>query len=374
MNVLHVSNYLYPHIGGIEQTARDILNCLSGTVEQRVICFNGDKEDKTDEVDGVKVVRCGTLAKVSSQAISSSFNKRLKEQFEEFKPDAVVFHFPNPFEAHYLLKRLKKYPDCKLILWWHLDITKQKFLGKLFKGQTLKLLKRADKIIATSPNYISGSPFLTDNRQKCMVIPSCINENRLACTEASQTKTAEIKKENQDKIICFAIGRHVEYKGFEYLIKASKLLDDGIKIYLGGEGKLTEELKSLAYGDAKIEFLGKLSDDEVVAYMSACDVYCFPSITKNEAFGLALAEALYFGKPAVTFTIDGSGVNYVSLNGVTGLEVKNSDEEELANAIKKLAQDKELRLKLGSAGRQRVKDLFTFEKFKENVLKLFAEI
>ncbi|MBD5584259.1 MAG: glycosyl transferase, partial [Clostridia bacterium] len=96
MKILHVSNYLYPHIGGIEQTARDILNCLAGEAEQRVICFNGDKNKKdiTDEVDGIKVVRCGTLAKVSSQAISSSFNKCLKQQFKEFKPDVVVFHFP----------------------------------------------------------------------------------------------------------------------------------------------------------------------------------------------------------------------------------------------------------------------------------------
>ena len=57
----------------------------------------------------------------------------------------------------------------------------------------------------------------------------------------------------------------------------------------------------------------------------ACDVFCFPSVTKNEAFGIALAEGMYFGKPAVTFTIPGSGVNYVNLDGVTGIECKNAD-------------------------------------------------
>ena len=45
-------------------------------------------------------------------------------------------------------------------------------------------------------------------------------------------------------------------------------------------------------------------------------IFCFPSITRNEAFGIALAEAMYCGKPAVTFTIEGSGVNFVSLDGV----------------------------------------------------------
>lgn len=56
------------------------------------------------------------------------------------------------------------------------------------------------------------------------------------------------------------------------------------------------------------------------AYLSAMDIFCFPSITKNEAFGLALAEGMYYSKPAITFTIDGSGVNFVSLNGI--LELK----------------------------------------------------
>lgn len=50
-------------------------------------------------------------------------------------------------------------------------------------------------------------------------------------------------------------------------------------------------------------------------------MFAFPSVTKNEAFGVALAEAMYCYTPAVTFTIEGSGVNWVNLNGITGIEV-----------------------------------------------------
>ena len=371
MRVLHIPNYIFPHIGGIEQTARDIINSLGENTQQRVVCFNSGKKDVTDEVDGVPVVRCGTAVKVSSQAISFSMKRNMKRQFREFKPEVAVFHYPNPFEARYLLKQLKKYPNCKLVLWWHLDITKQKLLGKLFVKQTKKLLKRAYKVVATSPNYVQHSPFLSSVREKCVVIPSCINENRLAVSEEIMARADELRNQNEGKTVCFAIGRHVEYKGFEYLIKASALLQDGYKIYIGGEGDLTPKLKQLASGDSKIEFLGKLSDGEMKAYMSACDIYCFPSITKNEAFGLALAEAMYFGKPAVTFTIDGSGVNYVSLNGITGLEAENRNEKEYAECIVALANDKELRGKLGAAATERAKELFTFERFKENVVGLF---
>ena len=88
-------------------------------------------------------MRAGCFAKISSQSLSFSYKKLLKREFKEFAPDVVVFHYPNPFAAHYLLKRLKKAPKTKLILYWHLDITKQKILGKLFKGQNIRLLERA---------------------------------------------------------------------------------------------------------------------------------------------------------------------------------------------------------------------------------------
>ena len=101
---------------------------------------------------------------------------------------------------------------------------------------------------------------------------------------------------------------------------------------------------------------------------------CFPSITKNEAFGLALAEGMYFGKPAVTFTIPGSGVNYVNINGETGLECNNSDYKEYADALDKLIVDENLRYKYGEAARKRVLDNFTKEVFYRNFMTLITEL
>ena len=374
MKILHIPNYMYPHIGGIEQTARDIINSVPEGAQQRVICFGHERGDKVDKVDGVDVVRADCFAKVFSQSLSFSYERLLKKQFAEFCPDTIVFHYPNPFVAHILLKQLKKHPECRLVLWWHLDITKQKLLGKFFNSQTEKLLNRACKVITTSPNYMQSSPFLSRYKEKCTVIPSCINGERLKEDKNSLAAAKRIREQNRDKIICFAVGRHVEYKGYEYLIKASAQLEDEYAVYLGGEGELTEKLKKLAAGDKKITFLGRISDEELKAYMSACDIYCFPSITKNEAFGLALAEAMSFVKPAVTFTIEGSGVNYVNLKDVTGLEVENRNAEAFAQAIKTLGEDKKLRARLGKNAAKRVDELFTFARFRENVIQLFQSL
>ena len=164
------------------------------------------------------------------------------------------------------------------------------------------------------------------------------------------------------------------YKGMTYLIQASKHLDDSFAVLIGGKGELTESLKKEAQGDHKVEFLGRVSDEDLIAYMLACDIFAFPSITKNEAFGIAMAECMYFSKPAVTFTIPGSGVNYVNLDGVTGIECPNGDTKAYASALKKLADDESLRSKMGQAAKQRVLDNFTFDIFKDNIKNMIAEL
>lgn len=370
--ILHISKYYYPFYGGTEQTARDCVYALKDEYEQRVIAFNEKKGDQQLFVDGVKVYKCGCFAKVSSQSLSFSYEKVLHNLLNEFKPNIVIFHYPNPFVAASLLKIIKS--EQKLIIYWHLDITRQKFLREFFRIQNKRLLERADKIIATSPNYIEGSYWLKNVKDKCIVIPSCINVERMQITETIERMASEIRKENVGKTICIAVGRHTEYKGFKYLIQASKLLDDSFRIYITGTGKETKNLYKEAVGDKKITFTGKVEDEELKALILAADIFCFPSITKNEAFGLALAEGMYYEKPAVTFTIPGSGVNYVCLNGENGIEVENRNIEQYAEALRKLAKDEIMRKKYGKAGKERVKENFLNTQFYKNIKGLIKEV
>lgn len=371
--ILHISKYYYPYVGGTEQIARECVQALKDKCEQKIIAFNDSREDEKTYVDDVEVFKCGSFIKVASQSISKTYKEHLHKIIREYDPDIIVFHYPNPFVASLLLRELKG-KKTKLVLYWHLDIIKQKFLKKIFISQNRKLIERADKIIATSPNYIEGSEWLSKVKNKCVVIPNCINVNRMKITNEIEKKSEEIKKENIGKTICLAVGRHTEYKGFEYLIKASKKLDSNYKIYITGEGELTDKLKKLSQDDKKIVLTGKINDDDLKALILACDIFCFSSITRNEAFGLALAEAMYYGKPAITFNIPGSGVNYVCINGENGIEVENKNVEAYSAAIKKLAKDADLRKKYGAEAKKRIENNFLSENYKNNILKFFENM
>lgn len=383
--VLQIVCYYYPHIGGIEQVARDVANALakSDDVEQKIICFNEDAQDGNhvchrketvhDYIDGVEVIRCGCIAKAASQSFSLTYPGELKRVMNSFKPDIIVFHYPNPYLAQFLLNYKKR--DFKLVVYWHLDITKQKILKKLFHFQNLSLIKRADKIIGATPMHINESAYTKYFGNKKEVLPYMIDERSLVISYEEIQRAEQIREQYKDKVLGFFIGRHVPYKGLAHLIEASKVLgDSNLHFFIAGTGVLTDELKEQARGDDKVEFIGRISNSDRRAYLYACDIICFPSITRNEGFGLALAEGMYFGKPAVTFTIQGSGVNFVNLDGVTGIECPNGDDETYAKALKKLADDEQLRKELGDNARKRVVENFTENQFIDNLQKLIQEI
>lgn len=102
-------------------------------------------------------------------------------------------------------------------------------------------------------------------------------------------------------------------------------------------------------------------------------MFAFPSITRNEAFGVALAESMYCGCPSVTFTVNGSGVNWVSIDGETALESPNGDPEALARAISSLLRDPSLRTRMGQNAVTRVKNFFSKHATRDKYRQLISE-
>lgn len=370
MRVLHISKYYYPFLGGVENICKYLVD-NSRAHQCTVVCFNDKRRDAVGEVDGIRVYRVGAWVTIARQALSLSYFIMLRKAIKEFKPDVIQFHWANPFPAAVLLTMIPK--NMKLVVHWHMDIIKQAKIYPLIKPIETALLKRANRIVVTSPQYRDGSKSLHPFTNKVRIVPNAIDEGVFKPQMYDEFRIRDIRSRYQDKPIVFFVGRHIEYKGLPCLLEAEKYIKSDCVILIAGHGPLSEKLKRECQSK-RVHFIGKLTDDELRWYHYAASVFAFPSITKNEAFGIALAEAMYCYTPAVTFTIPGSGVNWVNLNGETGIEVPNRDSVAFASAIDRLITDKHLASKYAFAAHQRVVDNFTIPKMMEKMNAVYSDL
>lgn len=370
MNILHVSKFYPPYRGGIEDICYSVVSILKASYGQKVVCFNDKSNNIISTIDEIEVARAGIIGELASQPLSISLYFLLKKYIKSFSPDIIHLHLPNPLACIYLLLLLPK--DTKLVLHWHSDIVDQKLIYKIFAPIEKRILIRANKVLVTSPQYLKYSVPLAPYKDKSVVIPNIISLEKMNLSNSMIT-AEKIKDNFGNKDIIFFMGRHVPYKGIEYLIEAEKYIHSDCVILIAGSGPLTSDLRKMVHTD-RIKFIGRIPDEEIREYMKAASIFAFPSITKNEAFGVVLAEAMYCGAVPVTFTIEGSGVNWVNLNGVTGLEVKNKDVKAYGEAIDFLLRNSTQRYIYAENAKQRVSELFTISSVRKQLLDLYNSL
>ncbi|AEH22456.1 glycosyl transferase group 1 [Thermodesulfobacterium geofontis OPF15] len=349
MKVLHLGKLCPPNEGGIEVFSFDLLEALNKKgIKVDLLCFGEDTRE--DNYNNFKYFACKMNLKLNSAPLSYDYIKTYRKIIEHY--DIIHVHSPNP-----LAEILTLITDKKIIIHWHSDIVRQKISYFFYKPIQQKVLKKADKIIATSLQYLETSKQIKSYKNKAIVIPLGLNPKRLKINEQDLREFDGIKEKINNKKVVLAVGRLIEYKGFEYLVEASQFLkDDTVVLIAGGGplyGTLKDKIEKLNLKD-KVLLLGRVNN--VSVYMKNCDLFCLPSISRNEAFGLVLVEALYFGKPLVTTNVEGSGMNYINKHNETGLIVPPKNPKALAEAINTILSDEKL-----------------YEKFSKNAFERFKE-
>jgi glycosyltransferase involved in cell wall biosynthesis len=286
--------------------------------------------------------------------------------------DIAHLQFPADPMAHLATECLPR--GVKRVITWHSDIVRQKSLLKLYRPFLNRLVREADAIILPTPAHLSASGQLGAVRDssKFHVVPYGLDLSSFVRPSAA---AEAIRAGHQGKLLVLALGRHVYYKGFEYLIRALPLAPN-VHVLLGGRGPLTAELVALARSlgvQERIEFLGRIPEERLAAHYQACDVYCMPSVERAEAFGIVQVEAMAAGKPVVCCEL-GNGVNYVNRHGETGLAVAAKDAAALAAALQRLHADPGLRARLGEQARRRALAEFSLEKMRDRTLAVYRHV
>jgi len=243
-----------------------------------------------------------------------------------------------------------------------------------FKAIAQRSLEIADAIIALTPHEKNVlQSFYHVPQEKIAIIPNGINLQHFA----GIPKKAEFKQKfNLKKNIVLFVGAIRKEKGLLDLLHAipsvlkefpqtSLVLigkDWGFKKSLQREGKLLGI-------DSSLHFLGSVKTSLLREALGSCDVFVNPSA--YESFGISLLEAMASGKPTVATNV--GGIPYIVRNGKTGIIVKHGDPEGLAEAIKELLSNSELRKQMGEKGLQLAKR-YDWEKIVSQIEQLYEKV
>jgi phosphatidylinositol alpha-mannosyltransferase len=165
----------------------------------------------------------------------------------------------------------------------------------------------------------------------------------------------------------FFCGRHEPRKGLAVLLEAMAGLPGDVRLWVGSDGPETAALKARWAGDPRVEWLGRLSEEEKVARLKGADVFCAPSL-RGESFGVVLIEAMAAETPVVATELPGYA--NVARKGRDAELVRPGDPKALAAALNRVLGDADLRAGLVASGVERA-DAFSMQRLTASYVELY---
>jgi len=129
------------------------------------------------------------------------------------------------------------------------------------------------------------------------------------------------------------VGRHEPRKGLAVLIDALAQLGPDVRLWVAGDGPQTARLRNRTVADRRVQWLGRIDDDELARRIRGADLLCAPSL-HGESFGVVLLEGMAAGTPVVASDLP--GYRNVARPGVDACLVRPADSEALAAAIREV--------------------------------------
>jgi len=165
---------------------------------------------------------------------------------------------------------------------------------------------------------------------------------------AGSDRAGELADAGQLRILF--VGQAVERKGLPVLLRAFEALRDQIPATLTLVGASAQEVAHMMLDDRGVQALGKVSEERKLAELARADIVCAPSL-HGESFGMVLTEAFAAATPVLASDIP--GYRDVLRDGRDGLLVPPGDALALAEALRALALDPDLRARMALAARER---------------------
>jgi len=204
-----------------------------------------------------------------------------------------------------------------------------------------KVLRRARLVIAASHSLAELARLL--GAREVRVIPSGVD------------LPPDVGEEAEPPEVLYA-GRLSPEKGIVELVDAAR----GLNLVIAGDGPLRAQVPGA---------LGFVPHAELLHLYARAAVVACPS--HREGFGVACLEAMAHGRPVVATPV--GGLRDLVVDGETGIVVPRRDPQALRDALERLLTDRDLRRRLGAAGRERAREHFSWDRVTDLTLEAYSD-
>lgn len=368
----------YPHVGGIEELTRQLARSyrLAGHTVMVLAPRWPHALAPTEMVDGILVQRVPMPLPSRHRRSMASFLRRSIPAAARalfiglrWRPDVVHLQGVGPNGIYGVL--LAAACGASLVVTSQgeqtMDATRIYQRSPIQRWILRCALQRASAVTACSVDALTALRGYGSWSAQTAVVPNGVNPADIEGVRAAPTV--------QRRPFVFAVGRHVENKGFSVLLQAFASVATEypeVELIVGGDGPhhgtLRELTASLGIAD-RVRFPGFLDRPAVADHFRQCALFVLPSY--HEPFGIVVLEAMAAGK-AVIATRAGGVPEFVE-DGVQGILVPPRDPEAVAVALRRLLADAASAERMGAAGRRLVREQFTWEAISERYVALYAQ-
>lgn len=363
-DVVVALNYYAPYVSGVTEAARVT---AEGLVRRgrRVLVVAGHHDPSTparETLAGVDVVRTPVVARIGKGIVSPTFVPTVLRHARH----ARVLHLHLPMLEAGAIALGARVP---VVSTYQCDVTLPAGLFNSFQTWALDRshavsLRRSAAVAVTSDDYARSSRLLGAMSGRTVQVPA----------PALDRSGGRPRFRDGDGLHVGFLGRIVEEKGLEHLVRGFRALGPDARLLIGGDftkvagGSVVDRVRAAIGDDPRVRLLGFVPDEDLPDFYASLDVFALPSINSLEAFGIVQVEAMMQGVPVVASDLP--GVRMPVRDTGFGRIVPPRDPAAITRALDELA-----RADLDTAaGARQARDLFLAERVVDRHMELFDEI
>ena len=282
-NLIIFSEYYLPKLGGVERYTDKLITELKQKYNITIVTTELDNIDNYEEQDNVRIFRIPVFKIFKNRYALIKNNKKLKKiinKLNETKYDFLICQtrfFPT---SYFGVKYAKKKKIPVMVIEHgssHFSINNKilDFFGSIYEHWLTRKIKKNCHL------FYGVSERCNLWLKHFKIEANGVLYNSIDQKDYEKYKDKYYFKKNKKEInICFA-GRLIKEKGVYELCDAfNKLSNDykNIKLQIAGDGPIFQDLTKKYLNNKKINFLGKLNFDNVMALYNSCDIFVYPSM------------------------------------------------------------------------------------------------